>query len=386
MCLQPGRTALVMAGQHVVVKAHENIEVEASHGGVGIKAETQLGLLGGNGGTGGILLDCRNESVGFVSGIGTDQNHQGLTLLSRGAVTAIAPTIRLEGTSKRYHDPSEASRSAELDGGTIDIVAPRVFLSSPYSSMAFGDNLAIRVANTRTPAESANVLLDAESITLPRVFTQQVCQQAAPNDQHVQLAFDATATALLEANLRTTQQNGLSRSLFPNMGFTWATSAQYNTLTPQEFVLFEQPWQRVYKASGMPAASRWASNPVMAPLLAQEVLESDPTTVATRRSVLSWPGYETWTRTPQYRDQSVTTLDPITHQATTTTVKVFVPGPMVTLPLTQWWDPATDAYEPALQTKDGPEVGTAYALPASEGVPIDAGYVIRPSVPTPAST
>ncbi len=389
--VQPGRTALTLAGQHVVVKAHENIEIEANQGSVGIKAETQLGLLGGNGGTGGILLDCRNENIGFVPGVGSLQDHQGLTLLSRGAVTAIAPKIRLEATTNDTLPVSPSVDAPPLDGGTIDIVGPRVFLSSLWSSMAFGDNLAIRVANTQTPEESANILLDAESVTLPKVYASQVCQQGDPNDQHVQLAADVTSTALQDAALRTAQQNGLDKALFPSMGFTWQSSEQYNTLTPQEFALFEQPWQRIYKAPGAAVATRWTSNPVVAPPVDVVELRGISTTdgateLIRRRPTLSWPGYETWTRLPRYEDKMVTSTHPITHVTTTTTIQVFVPGPLVTMPLTKWWDPLTDSYDATLRDKDGPATDSSYMLPSTEGIPIDAGYVIRPSIPTPPST
>jgi hypothetical protein len=86
--IRNGRTLQVWGGRDVILKAHKSLELSSANSNVRIKAENNLEVLGGNNGSGGVLIESRSplNTTGFQN-IGDSASFGGLILKnSKGTV------------------------------------------------------------------------------------------------------------------------------------------------------------------------------------------------------------------------------------------------------------------------------------------------------------
>jgi hypothetical protein len=99
MSIVSGKDARVIAGGNTVVKSQKSVDISAAEGDVRLKAERNLMALGGNSGTGGVLVENRGEGETVFDGENATTNVGGLVLKSsRGALGVMGRTIRMKST------------------------------------------------------------------------------------------------------------------------------------------------------------------------------------------------------------------------------------------------------------------------------------------------
>jgi len=80
--MQPGRSLVAYGGDDIVLKANKSIDITANENDVRLKAERNVGIMGGNGGSGRVLIESKAE--GFLHDydrkIGEDINGSGILL------------------------------------------------------------------------------------------------------------------------------------------------------------------------------------------------------------------------------------------------------------------------------------------------------------------
>jgi len=104
--VRAGRTVQTWSGRDVIIKAHKSIDVSSATEDVRIKADRNLMALGGNSGTGGVLVENRAVEGSYFPGMdssGQDDannpNIGGLLLKSaRGKFSVIGDTLHLRST------------------------------------------------------------------------------------------------------------------------------------------------------------------------------------------------------------------------------------------------------------------------------------------------
>lgn len=95
--LCPGRDLLMLADQ-AVLRARQSVDISASEHDVRIKAEKNIQMLSGNGGTGGVLIESKatSSSQQFAEKIGEDVVSNGIILRApQSAIAALAGSIYL---------------------------------------------------------------------------------------------------------------------------------------------------------------------------------------------------------------------------------------------------------------------------------------------------
>ena len=87
--LAPGRS-LIGLGSQVILRAKKSVDISASDNDVRIKAEKNLHMLAGNGGSGGVLVECKSESIGqdFKNQIGENVTSNGIIFKATNSVVA----------------------------------------------------------------------------------------------------------------------------------------------------------------------------------------------------------------------------------------------------------------------------------------------------------
>ena len=82
---RPGRDAVIMAPNDVVLRAGNSLDATAAKGDLRLKAENNLHALAGNSGSGGVLIESRaTDNTMDFSGSGSDVKSSGITLETRG--------------------------------------------------------------------------------------------------------------------------------------------------------------------------------------------------------------------------------------------------------------------------------------------------------------
>lgn len=348
-----GRSIHGIAGQHFSMKADQEVELSSNNGRLSLKAEAALQLLGGNGGTGGVLIESRSEAVGFTAGEGNRQRHDGLVLMARRQIAALAPHIRVEastidGTST---DPQE-------DRGTLELLAAQVLTRSAGVQSVQDGTLTIKVADTTrdpdttadpTYGNSAILLLGPGYVVLPAIYTAATpCVETSPNDQHLTAAVVGAANLATTFSNLTALQGGLVASSLPIMGFTWSTSSQYGVAGAGDYVLVQQPWERAIAATDA-LGEVWRENYVLS-------FGRAGSSSGAADLLAPFPGRQAW----GVDDQR-----------------------MVSLGANQWYDLSTETYALAplscAEQLKGTNLAELLALPRTTPTVVDGNITIRPT-------
>lgn len=133
LLMMPGRSAIV-SGQQVVLRALNSVDISASKKDVRIKAEKNLQILGGNGGSGGILIE--SKSVGrtqtYNRKIGEDVVASGIVIKATngfcglyGRELYLRTGGRDLGDGNITLDASQGRKPILLKGRNVDLFAAR---------------------------------------------------------------------------------------------------------------------------------------------------------------------------------------------------------------------------------------------------------------------
>ena len=313
----PGRTAFTLAGKHAVVRANEHVELESNTGRVSAKAATQLSLAGD-----GVLVEALSSAFAATLGDGFDQHVQGLVMLSRGTAVVAAPDVRLLGHAAHAGDSSPAVDTF------ITIDARKVQLRSESAVATLEKEFIVAIDGSA----GVPLVVGAGYSVLPAIFTDQTpCVELSPNDQHIVTAISAAAVADNSYGLQTLP-DGLLPVNFFNFSFQWGTSEQYGTDTEEGFKLYEQPWQRLYRAESAPVPSRWVQSFTL------------------RGDTCAYPGTAAWIDETRF----------------------------VALSYTDWYSPDSMAYDSGLNSVNGVDTNDATVLPPTEVGRINNTWIIRP--------
>ncbi len=89
--LQSGKSTVILAGDDVVARARNSVDITAGNKDVRVKAEHNLQMLAGNSGQGSLLLECRSEgdSQNYPQSGGEDVQGSGVVIKSPGSRAAI---------------------------------------------------------------------------------------------------------------------------------------------------------------------------------------------------------------------------------------------------------------------------------------------------------
>ena len=129
--MMSGKRIVQLTGESIT-RAKGSVDISSSTKDVRVKAQGNLQMLAGNGGTGGLLLECRSEGVGqdYKDKVGEEANGSGITLLTKhSGVNLLGREIYLRTGGENLDngpitlDAAKGSESISLYGQAIDIYA-----------------------------------------------------------------------------------------------------------------------------------------------------------------------------------------------------------------------------------------------------------------------
>lgn len=146
--IRNGRTVQIWGGRDVIIKAQTNLEASASKGDVRIKAEHNLEVLGGNDGTGGVLIESRGSNPNNFRAPGNGAQIGGLTLKSsRGQLGMWANNVYMRSTA--------GAITMDSEGGDGDFV---VYCGQLNKYLKFGSMELVAGDKNTTRLESISML------------------------------------------------------------------------------------------------------------------------------------------------------------------------------------------------------------------------------------
>jgi hypothetical protein len=158
--LEAGGDVMLMSGSRVVtlgkeaiIRANDSVDISSSHKDVRIKAERNLQVLGGNSGSGGVLIESKGKGIrqDYEQKIGEDVAASGIVLLSRsGSVSTLTETIYLRSGVQEGN--------AEGTGSIImDCANGRSTLMSYAQSHAFFNSQGLGIWHSPVGQDEINI-------------------------------------------------------------------------------------------------------------------------------------------------------------------------------------------------------------------------------------
>lgn len=342
--LLPGRNAITMAPQDLVLRAGNSADLTASRRDVRLKAERNLELLGANSGQGGVLIESRDQGGEYdFSRAGEGKDIQGLVLRDQeGTIAILSKSLSasgLEGGTTMIQTPG----TLVLRGGTSRVEAESsVFVTSgpfadggaltQFSSSEFSTARIVLGAGSEPPTVAAgssfaalgsvglygatsiagNLTVDGSGQFNGSVASSSETMTVVGSGARNAITSTVNNTRTAAANLsnRTAEQDQEDRSSVlqlttetgyfnPDLSLTVAvgglrTDEDYRTLTTAQFMLPEARWQQFARATG--AGKTWVE---------PEVKTGDVVTAP-------WPGVRAWSgdaRLLQYSEANFSVSD-----------------------------------------------------------------------------
>jgi hypothetical protein len=300
-----GRNLVGLAGNVATLRAEKNVDVSANSGRVLIKAETDLALLGGNGGAGGVLLESKGVNPETTVGTGEAQTVGGVIIKSATGVYADGATIGLNARTTGITITTVGRvqiKAPELILKTTEIViytdptatVPGYFLSQnemlvPSQLIVAGQVIATGLFADGNILATGSVDATGGSLQVP---ANQLRPAVRPLQTAVTTLIHETAVFVASEDVALNEVLGLSTPMNPavetTIGFTFPTSKQLKTDIANAFVLPEARWQTVARRGHHGAFRTWTEHPVTS-------VAGDTTKTS------AFPGYEAWTSPSGYR-------------------------------------------------------------------------------------
>jgi hypothetical protein len=283
LLLESGRNCLLISGNDAAVRSYRHLDLAANSGRLHIKADQQLNLLGGNSGSGGVLVESRSVDASPSVGIGQAQMSGGVVLMSQSGISAAAPMISLYADSNN----GSADRS-ESDSGAVIIHGHRnVYISTPSLVASYGGSLAFSFLGTNTGAS-----IGPNQTVLHGLVADTVCDLSAGGTSDAMRSADEQAAILQQAFASDSQQFGgwTSPIQWKSLGFNFCTTKDLGLEPTYSFMIPQPEWSR--HNVGAQNSTTWIESPVFS--LNRNETDLDGTTTC------PYPGYQAWMKDSRY--------------------------------------------------------------------------------------
>lgn len=250
LIMESGRNTLMIAGQDAGVRVYRHCDIATNTGKLNLKAETQLNLLGGNSGAGGVLIENRSTDSQPSSEDGAGQTSGGLVLMSASTTCVLGQDV-IVAASTNY-----AGTSEENSTGAVVIKADRTVNLKTHDSMAsLGTELAFAF-----PGSKGAVIGGSRTI-LHSLAVDSICDLAADSTADAIKAVDTQGVNLSLSLSRTFPTSWLTPTSWPSHVFQFCSSEDLG-LFGNSFALPETSWQRMTPVTTGPPVGVWSENVV----------------------------------------------------------------------------------------------------------------------------
>jgi hypothetical protein len=314
--LESGGDLIQFAGRDHVTRAYRSVESVAATGDQRIKAERQMELLGGNSGSGGVLIESRSASVEMdFSDTGTDAVFGGVIIKSTGSIAQIGSELYQRSQSgniildaakgKADFIVNAASAHRFLSGQAVDQF-------NESSSNTFGENGALITGGIQTKGElvvsGGGTFRDSILVTSGHIATSNAKQLDGKVSVLSQQGLVAARSVVerAEVSLETANENEDdyredtlesqyesgrigNDTVLEEMGFSFRSTEQCQT---EGFTLFESAWAMYARLAGL-SSSTW----------------TEPIVRTAGEDTYPFPGKDAWTS-----DESFVSRDPTLFQ------------------------------------------------------------------------
>jgi hypothetical protein len=311
--LRPGRNLVTLAGGDAVTRAKGSVEISASEQDVRIKAQRNMQILGGNAGSGGVLIESKSTGSAFdYTKTGSEVISNGLVLKSNSTVACIGRDVYLRSGTKDSDTGAIIVDAAKGNGlivttasqtlnynksdildyfGTPDNIKSFNYFSNKNTILAGG----FQCFDGNGGVLTGSLLTKGNVVALGGTFaasntTGYVGKLRSEDENKNRKIFENLKDEIKEKSdegekyykqivadtKHTDNQIGNSRVL-STMGFSFRTTTQYRA---NSFVLFESRWAQRARMRGE-TMSTWKEAPVK----------------AIGESTYPYPGAEAWLNT-----------------------------------------------------------------------------------------
>jgi len=292
--LQPGRNVNLLGGRDVILKAGQCVDISASEKDVRIKADSNLHVLAGNSGRGGLLLESRGEGMteSFSQQVGTD-------VVSNGVIILAKKSQILQYAERTYtRTINGGSIILDADTGKGDMVR---FINTDFATVSNQTQTlyGVQANDGRTPViethsssqvifgQTAPLISNANQFLLPRGemlvhgavnavggFNQSSCRrkigcigasgasrvaQISQTIKTITNSLQITRSRYRQTIYRENTMVG-NQAFITQVGFSCRSDDQYG-YTDLKF--YEANWQRAFRQTGQ--GKKWREKRVLAP-------------------------------------------------------------------------------------------------------------------------
>lgn len=309
--VESGGDFIVMAGRDLVLRANRAFEAVSATDSMYIKAERQLELLGGNGGSGGVIIESRATGTTYdFTKVGTEAVFGGLIFKSRGVIANLGNQLYLRSggggvtidaaAGKANIDVNAASMNRYLTSAAVDqfngkstnvYTANQAILTGSISTdsdlivagqAAFRGPLTVSEGHIATSEsdryDGKTVQLNNQGLVSARALVNSAETKATEANKTATTLKKNTVATLYEAN-RIGHTEVVSGA-----GFSFRTTKQAGT---EDFKFYESRWAMTARLLGL-------SNSVW----------TEPSVRTAGEDTYPFPGKDAWL------GESFTTADP----------------------------------------------------------------------------
>ena len=245
--LLPGQTALTIAGDDIIQKAQNSVDIHASEHDVRLSAARNMEILGGadeNKYQGGVIIESRGKSTGPWDGKdkGEDARVSGITLIAKNQSVVVCGK-NLNMRSKK--DTRILSGESSMDGN-ISIAAGNIrsrsskntVLGAPESSLVLSDGMAVMASKSAHVSGSTSAMI----FNGGRVPGMWIEGGAGPEPQELEdLENDKSASFGFDLETLEKMIFGFRSSLECRTDRSWTIGSS------GDFTLYEPAWVQVMK-------------------------------------------------------------------------------------------------------------------------------------------
>jgi hypothetical protein len=257
LILESGRNLLEIAGQDAAVRSARHLDLDSNAGRVHIKAEHQLNLLGGNGGTGGVLIESRAEAGTLSTAQGAAQASGGLVLSSAGDMNLLASNMHLTAATSRT--------SSDEKRGVLTLNSDNlVMVTTPDMLASFAQEFSLSFLT----AEGTTGFVAGPNRTVAHaLFTDVVSDMTDDGVADIMRAVDEQAYQSSQFFTYSILANALllNPENWVLAGFQHCTTEDLGLADTLTFELPETSWQQHLPASSGAGWGYWQENVVVTP-------------------------------------------------------------------------------------------------------------------------
>ncbi len=234
-----GRDSVDISGRDHSVIAGRHLEQMASGGRATLAASTQLNLVGGIDGSGGVLIESKGETSSPILNGQTGEvaaSDGGIVLNSKGNVSSIGKSIRMSATTGAIFAKAQGPMLVKSGSMVTAISQTGLWLSDHGGTVVDEDPGAVLVLN---PHGSVIPSLRVSNV----LYTAAVAQQAKRSIDTIQNANPYVDLVAAYQNMDSNSVNPEVPSVSLKFAAAFLSTANYGADT-SDFALPEAEWQR----------------------------------------------------------------------------------------------------------------------------------------------